>query len=203
MNIDYNKLKQSLKDDFTDYYKLLTVPIRGEIWENLLVRSLAKQSSNIEWDCGSHRVGTDIVFNGTNISCKSGQISGKKDPRLVISSHRTTSYSILEEKLKYLSEGHEDIFFCLNYKEDIFMNQKIHKYRLFVFESKDVDYNELSWEVTKSGWEGNGKFIAKIKKTMSDQLWLRFPLSMVNEIFDIEIQQESEYDNAKETVGSI
>ena len=200
MNIDYNKLKESLQDDFRNYHRLLTVPIRGEIWEDLLFRSLIKQSSNIEWDCGSHRVGTDIVFNGTKISCKSGQVKGKKDPRLVISSHRTTSYSTLEEKLKYLSESHEDIFFCLNYE---FVNQKTHKYRLFVFESKDVDYNELSWKETDSGWDGNGKFIAKIKKTMSDQLWLQFPLSMVNKLFEIEIQQESEYDNAKETVGSI
>jgi len=187
MDIDYEKLKESLKNDFTNYHKLLTVPIRGEIWENLLVRSLGKQSSNLQWDCGSHRVGTDIVFNKKKISCKSGQIKGKKDPRLVISSHRTTSYSTLEEKLKYLSESHEDIFFCLNHEEETFFNQTSHKYRLFVFESKDVDYDSLSWEEADGGWSGEGNFTAKIKKSMSDQLWLHFPLSMVNKLFEIEI----------------
>tara|TARA_Y100000310_G_scaffold293155_1_gene322549 strand:- start:207 stop:767 length:561 start_codon:yes stop_codon:yes gene_type:complete len=184
MKIDYQILSEDLTTQFESYHDLLISPINGIHWENLLYNALLKQSDDIIWNPGSHQVGTDITYNGIGISCKGGRIRGKKRPIFNISSHRTTSYTTLQEKIEYLSLNHEDAFFCLSYKDDL----PSHHYTLYTFDSDVLDYKSLEWQSTKGGWKGKGPtFEAKIQSSMSDQLWLLVPLSVLNERVVIEI----------------
>jgi len=179
MQIDYQILSTDLTEQFENYHSLLVSPINGINWENLLYNALIKQSDNVEWNPGSHQVGTDIRYNDIGISCKGGRIKGKKNPIFKVSSHRTTAKKTLEEKIDYLSEDHEDIFFCLTYKDDL---PNYHHYTLYTFDSDILDYRLLEWKETKGGWIGKGNtFVAKIQKSMSDQLWLDIPVSSLEE----------------------
>jgi len=184
MQIDYDKISVDMEEQFQIYHRLLVSPINGINWENLLYNSLIKQSDDVLWNPGSHQVGTDITYNDIRISCKGGRMKGKKKPKFTVSSHRTTSKKTLEEKINYLSENHEDVFFCLSYKEDL----PNHHYTLYTFDSDILDYRSLNWKKTKDGWKGIGNtFVARIHKSMSDQLWLDIPLSLLNERAIIEI----------------
>jgi len=184
MQIDYDKISVDMEEQFQKYHRLLVSPINGINWENLLYNSLIKQSDDVVWNPGSHQVGTDITYNGVGISCKGGRVRGKKKPIFKVSSHRTTSYVTLEEKIEYLSENHEDIFFCLSYKDDM----PTHHYTLYTFSSDILNYKSLEWKTTKGGWKGeSSSIIARIKSSMSDQLWLDIPLSLLNERTIIEI----------------
>jgi len=195
MNIDYNKLTNDLIDNFNDYHSLLEVPINGIVWENLLYNSLLMQSSNVEWDYRSHKTGEDVKFESTGISCKGGRVLGKKKDKLKISSYRSTMYKTIEEKINYFDERHEDVYFCLTYE-----NKDNHIYKLYTFDSEYLDYKNLNWEKTKRGWQGTGKFLAKIEQSMSDQLWLWLPVSDLTEQFHIEIEKSNKYNSVKQII---
>ena len=189
MNIDYEKLTENLLEKFKEYHSLLEVPINGIIWENLLFNCLSIQSDNVNWSYKSHQTGEDINFEGIGISCKGGRLQGKNKDKLKISSYRTTIYKTLDEKLDYFNDKHEDIYFCLCYEET-----KIgHKYKLYTFNSNVLDYRNLTWEKTKRGWKGDGKFLAKIESSMSDQLWLWLPTHLLKEQFEMEIEKSIIY----------
>jgi len=55
----------------------------------------------------------------------------------------------------------------------------------FFFPIRDsdiLDYRLLEWRETKGGWIGKGNtFVARIQKSMSDQLWLEIPVSSLEE----------------------
>jgi len=183
MNIDYETLTENLLEMFKEYHSLLEVPINGIIWENLLFNCLSEQSDDVEWSYKSHQTGEDINFEGIGISCKGGRLQGKNKNKLKISSYRTTVYKTLQEKIDYFEDKHEDVYFCLCYEE----TKTDHKYKLYTFDSDVLDYRNLKWEKTKRGWKGDGKFLAKIESSMSDQLWLWLPTNLLEEQFEIEI----------------
>ena len=187
MNIHYKTLTENLLDKFEEYHSLLEVPINGIIWENLLFNCLSMQSDSVEWSYKSHKTGEDINFEGVGISCKGGRLQGKNKDKLKISSYRSTRQKTLQEKIDYFEDKHEDVYFCLCYEE----TETEHKYKLYTFDSDILDYRNLKWE----GWEGNGKFRAKIEKSMSDQLWLWLPTNLLNEQFEIEIKKSIIYNN--------
>lgn len=187
-NIDYKKLSSDLIELFRSYHSLLTVPINGTVWENLLFNSLSKQSDDVIWNNGSHEIGTDIKFNNIRISCKGGRIKGTRKDRLKISSYRTTTYKTLEEKLDFFEDKHEDVYFCLTYKET-----DRHEYKLFTFDANILDYRSLKWKETKKEWKGIGTFTANIKKAMSDQLWLSLPIKLITEQFYFGIEKDDKY----------
>ena len=137
--------------------------IDSQAWENILHKSFLSCGLNSTWNAGSHSQGVDIVCENLKISCKGGSIEGKRTPKLTISSHRTTKYETLTEKLNYISENHEDEIWSL-----VQINKN--NYRLHIF--KKPNFKEYDWKKTKSGWSGNlRKNKARIQKKMSDQLW--------------------------------
>jgi len=189
MNINYEQLTEDLISSFTVYHGLLDIPINGLIWENLLYASLKKQSNDVVWNYKSHQTGADINYENYSISCKGGRLQGSKKDRLKISSYRTTSYKTIEEKLEYFDENHEDVYFCMSYEE----TKNKHKYKLFTFDSDILDYKKLNWQKTKRGWKGEGKFLAKIESSMSDQLWLWLPIKILTKQFDICVEKNNKY----------
>lgn len=157
------------------HHELYDFKIDSLAWENILHKSFLKCGINSKWITGSHSEGVDIYVDGIRISCKGGTISGKRNPRLKISSHRTTRFKTLEEKINFISENHEDVIWSL-------VQIDSSTYRLHIFEKPD--FKLFDWSVTKSGWSAvSGLNRASISRSMSDQLWFDLDYeTMLNEI---------------------
>jgi hypothetical protein len=182
MNLNLNreefaeKLKTEHIQPFHDKY---IVPITAELWENMLFLTLKSLGFDISWKCASHQVGTDLTIHKfdehLNISAKSGTID--KDKRLKnVSSYRTTKYKTLQDKIDYITESHQDYYFCLA-KKTPFVENPI--YYLYIFENDNVDFTSGIWteKYNKSnnhtGWNYETENVkAEIKKGTSDQLWI-------------------------------
>ena len=156
---------QEIKNRINLHHQLYDMKVSSNFWEEILHKAFLKSNINSIWNCGSHKVGTDIVAEGVNISCKSGVVLGKKTKKLSVSSHRTTALKSLDEKKIFLDTQHEDIIFSLVLIEN--------NYKLFVYE-KPLIFN-LQWIEKSGGWSaiddktGNS---FKISRKMSDQFWM-------------------------------
>lgn len=157
------------------HHELYDTKVSSTFWEEIYSKSLAACGEENDWKPdNSHRKGLDVEkHDGFKISCKSGTIQGKKDPKLVVSSHRTTSYKTIEEKITFLSESHQDLIISL-----VETGEK--KYKILIYESPNV--SNLDWYKTNSGWEAKDKIgVYKIQKKMSDQFWFEYKLSKSQE----------------------
>lgn len=96
------------------------------------------------------------------------------------SGSRSTSHPDIKDKIKYLSENHEDFYFLLSKPKDF--NKR---YKLLVFSSSVCKPDKLVWTNNGKTWHGNGDFNASIKN-MSDQLWTELPLDMIAYSYDID-----------------
>lgn len=172
-----NSLTNEIGRRINLHHELYDFKIDSLAWENILHKSLLKAGFNSEWITGSHSEGVDIYVDDIRISCKGGTVSGKRNPRLKISSHRTTRFKTLQEKLEFISEEHEDVIWSL-----VQMSKNL--YRLHIFEKPN--FKEFEWKEIKSGWSAiheNGNK-ASISRSMSDQLW--FDINYENFIKNIE-----------------
>lgn len=153
------------------HHELYDTKISSNFWEEIYSKSLKVCGVDNDWKAdNSHRQGLDVALkDGFKISCKSGLISGKKDPKLVVSSYRTTKHKTIEEKIKFISENHQDLVISL-----VEIEEK--KYKVFIYESPDV--SKLEWHETGSGWAAEDeKGSYKIQKSMSDQFWFEYRLN--------------------------
>jgi len=206
----YLRVKPSLQDFLSDtkdlikviekniksFHTLLSQPITGTVWEELLSTSFTQIGYETTWKPdNSHKVGEDmriISLENSRISCKSGVIKYNKTHKLgecvQFSSSRTTSFKTLEEKLEHLSKSHYDYHFMLS-KNDKFDGT----YKLLIIKASDCNVGDLEWESNKNGKADDyvskvgGPFKATITGSMSGQLWVTLPLTRVEYIFDIEI----------------
>jgi hypothetical protein len=161
------------------------ITINSVYWEQILYKALCVEYNTVEWDVGSHKVGTDVVCEGINISCKGGTISGKRVPRLKVSSHRTTRHKTLIEKLKYLKLPHEDVICSLAPHNG--------GYRLTIFHPPDVDLFE--WVDYPKKWRGTDDSgnILDIVKSMSDQYWINLDYDKLEkETYDFTVPKQEE-----------
>lgn len=168
-----NRLSASLKEliqkSIIKHHEIYNIPIKAEYWEYILHNAFIEDNKTSIWDSNSHAVGTDIVCNGVNISCKSGNFTGNSYQTLNISSYRTTKHKTLNEKIKYISLNHEDVIFSLVY----FEYDKL--YRVHII--NPLDFKTFKWEKRNGNYFGKQKgtkHTAKIAKSMSDQLWIYF-----------------------------
>jgi hypothetical protein len=156
---------QEIKNCIYLHHQIYDIKVSGELWENILHKSFVKCNLNSVWNSNSHRIGTDIIVEGVNVSCKSGSYIGKKVKKLVISSHRTTKLKTIEEKKKFLDSPHEDVILSLV--------EENNKYKLFVYNKPLI--SNLQWIEESGGWSaiddktGNS---FKISRKMSDQFWM-------------------------------
>jgi len=160
---------QSIKKRISLHHQLYEVKVSASLWEETLHRSFLDANLSSHWNKSGHQSGADVVANNVRFACKSGEIMGKRDPKLSISSHRTTSYKTIEDKLKFLSENHEDVIASL-------VNTSEQEYSVLLFERPKL--HDLPWVETSAGWaatnEDGSSFT--ITKSMSDQLWMKLNL---------------------------
>ena len=119
------ELRSSIEKNIKVFHSLLSQPITGTIWEELLAKSFTEIGYETTWKPdNSHKVGEDmriISLENSRISCKSGVITYNRTHKLgecvQFSSSRTTSFKTLEEKLDHLSKRHYDYHFMLSKKD--------------------------------------------------------------------------------------
>ena len=166
----------------TKHHELYSLPVLGEYWEELLHQAFVQSGQKSDWQPNrSHAIGKDIHHEEHGrISCKSGEYNIKKKI-LRINGSRTTKYKTLEEKIKFLSENKDDVYYCLarNKKE---WKDGLRKYYLFIFKSDILNLGEQQWEETRGGWKcACEKYEANISRATSDQLWVSFNVGYLPE----------------------
>jgi hypothetical protein len=185
------KLTDVIEKNIKSFHNLLCQPITGTIWEELLSRSFSEIGYETTWKPNnSHKVGEDmkiISLDDSRISCKSGVIINNRTHKLGecvhFSSSRTSSFKTLDEKLKHLSKSHCDYHFMLSKKDKM--------YKLLIIKADVCNVMNLDWESNKNGNPDDyvskvgGPFKATITGSMSGQLWVTLPLTLVEYIFDI------------------
>lgn len=150
--------------------------------EELLYKALKRNKFICNWQCGSHKPGTDItVFpkNSSNlgsigISCKGGTESLKA---LEFSGSRTTKQKTIEDKLLLLSASGGDVLICLVCDRTV---PGVFSYKLHVIDSSRIDYSKLIWNRIANKWVGAGIFSAEITDSMSAQVWTTIPKSFIH-----------------------
>ena len=184
------KLTPVLTKRVKAYHELFSLPLIAEQWEETLHRALKEVGYNTTWKPDrSHAVGEDmriIDIPNTRISCKSGQFINSRElgtACVKFNGSRSTSYETLEQKIEHFSKSHDDYYFMLSKNKDF-----DYTYKLLVFESTVCKVDQLTWTESKSGkdWNGTGKFVATIGKTMSAQLWTTLPLNMIGHNLEID-----------------
>ena len=139
--------------------------IKAGMFEELLSSSLREVSGLVTlWDVGSHKTGKDVVFNNIRISCKSGVVN--RSGILSLSGSRTTTHKTIEEKVNFISQNHDDFVLTLSECGDM--------YKMFIIPSKLLGFGKPSeWIHNKTHWKFESSVMScKIKKCMSDQLWM-------------------------------
>jgi|TARA_B110000967_G_scaffold208080_1_gene259132 hypothetical protein len=184
------KLTPVLTKRVKAYHELFSIPLIAEQWEETLHRALKDVGYDTTWKPDrSHAIGEDmriIDIPNTRISCKSGQFINSRElgtACVKFNGSRSTSYETLEQKIEHFSKSHDDYYFMLSKNKDF-----DYTYKLLVFESTVCKVDQLTWTESKSGkaWNGTGKFVATIGKTMSAQLWTTLPLNMIGHNLEID-----------------
>jgi len=184
------KLLPALTTRIKRYHEMFSIPLIAEQWEETLHRTFLDIGHTTTWKPDrSHKIGEDmriIEIPNSRLSLKSGVIVRSKElgtDCVQFNGSRTTTYTTIEEKIKHLSDSHDDYYFMLS------KNKKFdHTYKLLVFESSICKVDNLEWSESKTGkaWHGNGDFKAIISKSMSAQLWTTLPLNNIAFILDID-----------------
>jgi hypothetical protein len=163
------------------------LPVKAEQFE-----SLFSSATESVWTPNNHNPNEDMITEVHSMirpSLKSGVI---KNGYLTISSHRTTSYKTLQEKLDFLSSRTYDSYVCLSRRD----GEKIHKYQLIYFPKNIINFNSLTWVDTynkkgeKSGWEGinqDKSIEVKIVKSMSHQVWIKIDINLITVLAEYDI----------------
>ena len=146
------------------------VKIKGEMFEEILYKSLITYSPGIEWNPGGHQVGYDIKFFDIGISCKCGSVKSNK---LIISGSRTTLHKTIKEKIDFLNKNHYDVI--VSFAE----NKK--KYELYCLPLSFIEIGKPEdWTETEKAWVyENKKGRYRIAKSTSDQMWYSFFIETV------------------------
>lgn len=171
-----DKLGELIQQHVLLYPKL---SVKAEQFESLF--SVITES---EWLPNNHNPNEDMITEIKGIekpSLKSGSI---KDNTLVISSHRTTKYKTLQDKIDFLKTRTYDSYICLARPN----KDHPHEYNLIYINKNVIDYDSLEWVDTyskdgsHSGWIGKdeeGTISVSIIKSMSHQVWIKVDLSKV------------------------
>ena len=157
------------------------MPVKGELWENVLANCLKSVGIANDWRPDfNHIQGLDMTLEGDSerISCKSGSILNGD---LEFSGSRMTKHLTLEDKLVFMMDKKEDTYMLLSRNNKLWASgQK--KYYFIAFPSSLLDYADLEWSDTtgtRGAYKGkiNGhigtssQITAKIQFSMSHQLW--------------------------------
>lgn len=186
----FELLTQYLQSHFELYDFIKDCKPKGEQMEYLFKKAFIKSGLVCEMT-SPHKIGTDLILNLLNDTCKISLKSGDdKITDIEVSSYRTTSIQgdnvedTLNKKLAYCQTMLlEDAAIICSIPE---FDEKTNKYSLNIYalDTSKINLLELDW-ISKSTKKGkinyhgtsknNSSFSAKIMSSMSDQLWLSIP----------------------------
>lgn len=192
----FETLVPSIKNHLKKHHELYSGRCKAEMWEELCCKSLIESGFGSNWKPdNNHTVGVDqTTDSGIRISNKSGKITD--DNSFVnFSGSRLQKHKGLEEKLKFLSENHQDYIFCLSTNDTEWV-VGLPRYYFIVIDSLKLDYHNQEWTETygqridnkgkKTGYICESEhFNAKISKSMSHQLWTDVKSTLFEEIYEI------------------
>ena len=182
--LDKKKLEQlsgEIKGSLLRHHQLYCLPVKGELWENVLANCLKSVGVPNDWRPDfNHIQGLDMTLDqgSERISCKSGSIVKEN---LEFSGSRMTKHLTLKEKLSFMSDKKEDVYMLLSRNNKLWAAGE-RKYYFIAFPSSLLNYSDLSWSDTigtRGAYKGkvNGhlgtsaQISAKIQFSMSHQLW--------------------------------
>lgn len=170
-----NRLGENIQKHISLYPKL---SVKAEQFESLFACATGS-----DWKPYNHNPGSDMNTTIDKIRTPSLKSGVLKKGYLVISSHRTTKYRDLQEKINFLCSTDYDSYICLARP-----NNKVHDYKLVYFTKSLIDFRNLNWSVTQdkkrnpSGWSAcnnDGTIKVNIHKSMSDQVWIEIHESLI------------------------
>jgi len=194
-------LVEAITDRVKLHHELYTSPVKDDLWEEVLHRSLADLGISTDWQADeNHGSGKDMTTeHGERISCKSGQLKTRRGVKnLTISGSRLTKHATLKDKVKFISDKKEDVY-CLLSRE---VGDKTgENYKFIIFPSGILNYGDIDWQETYgirgkmkgkvNGYSADSDLLeCKIQKSMSDQLWTTIKDIDNNEnilVYDIEM----------------
>ena len=170
-------------------------PIKESLWEFLAHEACVKANLRSVWTPGSHKPGQDIIIEDVAYSCKTTRCN-LKGGQLMISSYRLTQKCDGDEKefieeidVKRNNFGYYLLLVRLSeMKRGI---ETIDRYVVYKIPSEKLKAGKLSWKKDNKGnWHGDSADVPyrmDIQKTMSHQLWIKVPLTYIEEDKLIEI----------------
>ena len=180
-------LISQMRDKLKLHHSLYRTPIKDVYLEDIWDQCINPNGST--WKPCGHQSGADTILENQGVSesyqNKSGQLL-KNKTQVKISSHRTSKYKTIEEKVKFISEKHCDKYVLLSRDEKEWAQGK-RIYYLMIFDSALFDFQSLTWNAKtitrgeKKGQENgsfvgtkeNGRFSAEIQSaSTSNQLWV-------------------------------
>lgn len=194
----FESLSPVIRKYLKKHHEIYSGQCKAEMWEEICCKSLIESGFGSDWKPDfNHTVGVDqITDSGIRISNKGGKITDDNSS-VSFSGSRLTKHKTLEEKLKFLSENHQDYIFCLatNNKE---WKVGLPRYYFIVIDSLKLDYHNQEWVETygqrkdnkgnKTGFSCEHEhFNAKISNSMSHQLWTKVKSTLFEEIYEIVI----------------
>jgi hypothetical protein len=183
------KLLSTIQKYIKKHHSLYSTPVRSEQWDEILFKSLKENGYDVNWDPYTHKIGEDVFCAGYGrISCKGGVINNHTvhGEYLSFNGSRTTSYKTLNEKIEFMKNKKEDVYFCLaKYKAD---KKNITEYQLIVFDTKLIDYKKLKWNKHKKDFRGQSKGLyVEIRNALSDQIWIHIHMYKLKNIYTIPV----------------
>lgn len=194
LKFDWATFKNNLNKMLIGISRSTITPVNGDRWEEVIVVILRHMNHKVRWEPGSHQPGADIWIEDFSISAKSGNI---KKSILSISSYRLTRFGDLKQMKTFIDSEtgkNFDIHLCCA-RTDI-ADERI--YRVYVIDNHLFSANDMEWSemygtrtAGVTGWRGihqNG-IVVEIRKKMSNQLWIKYPLELCNQITEIRIEK--------------
>lgn len=152
--------------------------VKAEQFESLFASAI-----DACWTPYNHHVGGDMNTNVEGMKKPSLKSGTMKNGFLTFSSHRTTSFLTIDEKINFLCNTDYDSYICLARPD-----KKIHSYKLIYFTKSIINFRSLTWSQTTnkkgevSGWVAtneNQTIKVRIIKKMSDQVWIDIHESLI------------------------
>lgn len=198
-------LISQLRDKLKLHHSLYRTPIKDVYLEDIWDQCINPNGSN--WKPCGHQSGADTKLENQEVSesyqNKSGQLL-KNKTQVKISSHRTSKYKTLEDKVNFISEKHCDKYVLLS-RDEKEWDKGNRIYYLMIFDSALFDFKSLTWTAKtitrgeKKGQENgsfvgtkeNGRFSAEIQSaSTSNQLWVTADIDYLGGYVTINMDEE-------------
>lgn len=180
-----SSFKTTITSLLEDHHKLYSTHPTGVNLEEIICKALRESfpDEGVKWMRGGHQSGADLTFSNLRVSVKSMPVEKEV---ISISSYRTTQFPTILEKYGFFKDPHEDCIMGLIHSETRSNGRITHTYSFVVISQFPfVELLPEKWTIRNKkngdGWSSmkviHETVEYKITHAMSDQLWIRVPLS--------------------------